>query len=298
MSNDIRNARSRSALALVVLAAAAAAGCEEEVVRSSGAPPPRRGAAVASASASASATTPPRVFTEADFTPSDRNRDPFRGYPELFVANTKDPVNIQQRVIADRFALDELKLVAIVTGSTNARAMFVDPDGKGWIITVGQLIGRRELVKAGGAAGAEYDLNWKVDRIREGDVVFVRDNPGRANVPAATRVIALRPEGDNATRKRLARARTRSFRPRHHHDDDARPRTSRRLASIERPLMTTTTRRRSEAHERARARHRAGDGGVARRSCGGEASRGASEQLGPCQHPLSTIAKDSRRERE
>lgn len=297
MSNVVRNSRSRLALVVVVLAAAVVAGCEEEVMKSTGAPPPRRGAAVASASASASATTPTRVFTEADFTPSDRNRDPFRGYPELFVANTKDPVNIQQRVIADRFALDELKLVAIVTGSTNPRAMFVDPDGKGWIITVGQLIGRRELVKAGGAAGAEYDLNWKVDRIREGDVVFVRDNPGRANVPAATRVIALRPEGDAATRKRLARARTRSFRPRHH-DDDARPRTSRCLASIERPLMTTTTTRPSEAHERAGARHRAGDGRVARRSCGDEASRCAREQLGPCQHPLSTIAKDSRRERE
>lgn len=298
MSNDIRNARSRHALALVVLAAAAAAGCEEEVVRSSGAPPPRRGAAVASASASASATTPPRVFTEADFTPSDRNRDPFRGYPELFVANTKDPVNIQQRVIADRFALDELKLVAIVTGSTNPRAMFVDPDGKGWIITVGQLIGRRELVRAGGAAGAEYDLNWKVDRIREGDVVFVRDNPGRANVPAATRVIALRPEGDNATRKRLARALDALLLPTTPRRRRALRRASRCLASIERPLMTTTARRRSAAHEGARARHRAEEGSVARRSCGDRARPDAREQLGPCRHPLSTIAKDSRRERE
>lgn len=181
------------------------AGCGDDVVKSTGqptAPPPRRGAASASASGSSSAA--PVVFGEADFTTSDRNRDPFRGYPEIFVLDTNDNKRTAQtQVVAKRFALDELKLVAIVTGGTNPRAMFIDPEGKGHIVTLGQLIGRSELVKAGGAGGAEYDLNWRVDRIREGDVVFVRENPGRANVPTATRVVALRPEGseDNKPRR-------------------------------------------------------------------------------------------------
>jgi type IV pilus assembly protein PilP len=180
------------------------AGCGDDVIKSTGQPPPppRRGAA-ASASASASASAPPIVFGEADFTTSDRNRDPFRGYPEIFVLDNDTKRTAQTQVIAKRFALDELKLVAIVTGGTNPRAMFIDPEGKGHIVTLGQLIGRSELVKAGGAGGAEYDLNWRVDRIREGDVVFVRENPGRANVPTATRVVALRPEGDSDKPRRL-----------------------------------------------------------------------------------------------
>ncbi|MCC6645138.1 MAG: pilus assembly protein PilP [Polyangiaceae bacterium] len=189
-------------VASVFAVPAVVAGCDDEVTQ---APPPPRGAAavaVASASASASASAG-RVFAEGDFTPSDRNRDPFRDYPELFTGDQGrggGPGRGQQKIIAERFALDELKLVGIVTGGTQARAMFVDPERVGHIITVGQLVGRSELVKAGGVTGPEYDLNWKVERIREKDVVFVRDNPGR-NVATATRVVALRPEGDLSDRK-------------------------------------------------------------------------------------------------
>ena len=198
--------RTIAAVTVVLAIAGGVAGCGETVTTSTGTPPPppRRAGAFASASASSSASAAPIAYGEADFTPSDRNRDPFRNYVELFVSDASDKsIKNQQKVVADRFALDELKLVAIVTGGTNARAMFVDPDGKGWIVLLGQLVGRSELVRAGGAGGAEYDLNWRVDRIREGDVVFVRENPGRANVPTATRVVALRPEGDQNTRRRL-----------------------------------------------------------------------------------------------
>ncbi len=168
-------------------------------------PPPRRGvqAALSTAlSASASATAAP--LAEGDFTPSDRNRDPFRSYIELFVKNqptNTDKVRTQQ-VVADRFSLDELKLVGIITGATNPRAMFIDPEGKGWIVSLGQLVGRAESVKANGTNGAEYDLNWKVDRIRDGDVVFVRETPGRANVPGTTRVVALRTDSEPTGRRR------------------------------------------------------------------------------------------------
>lgn len=168
-------------------------------------PPPRRGVQAslsAALSASSSATAAP--LSEGDFTPSDRNRDPFRSYVELFIKNqptSTDKVRSQQ-VVADRFALDELKLVGIITGSTNPRAMFIDPEGKGWIVSLGQLVGRAESVKANGTNGAEYDLNWKVDRIRDGDVVFVRETPGRANVPGTTRVIALRTDNNEPQARR------------------------------------------------------------------------------------------------
>ena len=74
--------------------------------------------------------------------------------------------------------------------------MFVDSTGKGWIVTTGQLIGRAEVVKSGGSNGAEYELNWKVDRIREKDVVFVRENPGRPGTTGATRVVTLHTAGE------------------------------------------------------------------------------------------------------
>ena len=194
----------RSALAAAILGVAVAtAACSPDIAQpvTQGPPPPPRHGAVAAASASASSAAPAMVFREDDFTASDRNRDPFRSYMELFKNEGPTKQVAQQKVTADRFSLDELKLVAIVTGGTQPRAMFVDPEGLGWIVTLGMLVGRTETVKGTGTAGAEYDLNWKVDRIREGDVVFVRENPS-GRVPSATSVIALRPEGEETRRRR------------------------------------------------------------------------------------------------
>lgn len=187
----------RSSSAIVALlflhAAVVVTACEDDVIDGNSIPPPpnrARAATSASAavSASAIATAPP--LTEADFTRTDANRDPFFSYMEVI----KPPPPSQERraqALADQYSLDELKLVGIVTGNTAPRAMFIDPHGKGWIVGLGQLLGRAETVRAGGQS-AEYELNWKVDRIRENDVVFIRENPGRANIPNTTRVIALR----------------------------------------------------------------------------------------------------------
>jgi type IV pilus assembly protein PilP len=151
---------------------------------------------VASASASARAAAPRLELTEGDFTAGDQNRDPFRAYAELFVASPTKKTS-QQKVVADHYALDELKLVAVVTGHTAPRAMFVDPTGKGHLVTRGEFVGRSESIRTTAERGLQsYEASWRVDRIREGDVVFIREDPERPNVPAATRVIALRPEGD------------------------------------------------------------------------------------------------------
>jgi type IV pilus assembly protein PilP len=153
-------------------------------------------------SASTSATAPPVVYTESDFTVSDRNRDPFRGYLELFTASSsRAKTTIQQKIVAENYSLDELKLVAIVSGGTTPRAMLVDPNHKGHIVTRGELIGRTETIRSSGQGSSEYDVTWKVERIREGDVIFVREVPGSVT-PVSTRVIALRPEGDNPIPRR------------------------------------------------------------------------------------------------
>jgi type IV pilus assembly protein PilP len=170
-------------------------GCGTPVSTSSSQPAAK---ATPAASASASAA-PPEVkgveYTENDFVESDRNRDPFRSY--LVQSQPVDKQMKNQRKIAlAEYSIDELKLVAIVTGGEQARAMFVDPSGKGTVVYKGSFVCRSEVVHIGGSNGPEYQLNWRVDRIRQGDVVLIREDPAQPAIPPATRVIPLHPEAE------------------------------------------------------------------------------------------------------
>jgi type IV pilus assembly protein PilP len=158
--------------------------------------PPVNRAALASASASALA---PELkgpeYTENDFVESDRNRDPFRSFLVQNQPVNKTALN-QRKIELAQYSIDELKLVAIVTGGDQARAMFVDPSGKGTVVYKGSFVCRPEVVHIGGSNGPEYQLNWRVDRIREGDVVLIREDPAQPAIPPATRVIPLHPESE------------------------------------------------------------------------------------------------------
>jgi type IV pilus assembly protein PilP len=74
--------------------------------------------------------------------------------------------------------------------------MLIDPTGKGHVIQRGQFVGRADVVQGTGSSGSTYEVNWRVDRIRDGDVVLVREDPANPDVPTLTRVIPLRPETD------------------------------------------------------------------------------------------------------
>jgi type IV pilus assembly protein PilP len=140
----------------------------------------------------------PKVeFHEDDFAETERSRDPFRSFAKLFTEQSKTRVKSQRQVLLDRYAIDDLKLIGLVTRTEMPRAMLVDPSGRGWVVTKGQFIGRAEVVHAGGPGGVDYELNWRVDRIREGDLVLVREDPAHSDIPPATRVIALRTESPN-----------------------------------------------------------------------------------------------------
>lgn len=188
-------------LAVIALALPAAIACGTPTVTSSSTTPPppvNRTGPLASASASAStlsAELKAPEYTENDFVESDRNRDPFRSF---IVQN--NPVNRQalnqRKVELAQYSIDELKLVAIVQGSDQPRAMFVDPSGKGTVVYKGTFICRPEVVHIGGSNGPEYQLNWRVDRIRDTDVVLIREDPAQPAIPPATRVIPLHPEQD------------------------------------------------------------------------------------------------------
>ncbi|MGA7121303.1 MAG: pilus assembly protein PilP [Polyangiaceae bacterium] len=153
-------------------------------------------AAAASASA---ASLPPELkgpeYSEIDFVESDHNRDPFRSFLVQNQQAAKQAVN-QRRVELAQYSLDELKLVAIVTGGEQPSAMFVDPNGKGTVVYKGTFVCRAETVHIGASNGPEYQLNWRIDRIRPGDVVLIREDPAQPAIPPATRIVPLHPEAD------------------------------------------------------------------------------------------------------
>ena len=207
-----RNLRAPAALTIAALAAALA-GCGDDVVqpppKPSGTPaaaaasPPPQGVADAGAAPSPTAGMPPlpkRDFQERDFAESDANRDPFRGFAADLAQQFKKSFTIQRKVLVDRYSLEELKLVALVIGAPS-RALLIDPTGLGWIAKVGDFVGKPELVHTGGPSGADVPINWRVDRIRPADVVFIREDPSHPEIPPTTRVVALRTVDDNAANK-------------------------------------------------------------------------------------------------
>jgi len=166
----------------------------------SGAPVNRGAAMNASADAGAPNLPPLKAveFGENEFTESDRNRDPFRSYATMFIEQAKRPTVNQRTVLLSQYSIDELKLVGIVQGGDYPRAMLVDPTQKGWIIKKGDFIGRPDVVHTGGTNGSDYQLNWRVDRVRDGDIVLTREDPAQPGIAPATRVIPLRTEQEES----------------------------------------------------------------------------------------------------
>lgn len=178
-----------------------ACGCDTPV--SGPSPAPRADAAATptvradagSVSGDGGAALPKMEIREGEFAESDKSRDPFRPFAATFAEEAKGQVRSQRRVVLDEYSIDELKLIGIVTRIHPAKAMLVDPTGKGHVVQRGQLVGRAETVQPSGPGGTSVELNWRVDRIRDGDIVLVREGPQNAQIPTATRVLPLRPEG-------------------------------------------------------------------------------------------------------
>lgn len=171
-----------------------AVGCEDEVepapAKNAAAkkPPPKQ-----EAPKKAPDKLPPMDFQESDFTETERSRDPFRSFARAFNEAEKDRIRNQREVVLEEYNVDELKLIAIVGRLKPARAMLLDPLGMGHVVTRGQFLGAAEVVR-GGASNADYEINWRVDRIRENDIVLIREDPSNPDVPTSTRIMLLRPD--------------------------------------------------------------------------------------------------------
>jgi type IV pilus assembly protein PilP len=145
--------------------------------------------------AAAALDSNPIVYADEDFVELDiQNRDPFRSYAKTFQAQSAAPA--QRRVLLPSTSLDEMNLIAIVTGIATPRAMLTDTAKVGHVIRRGDYIGRPEVVQTGGSEGMPVTLNWRVDRIRPGSVVLTREDPTAPDKPPLTRVMPLHEGGE------------------------------------------------------------------------------------------------------
>ena len=214
----------RRLLMVVVIAGlvAAVVGCgDDEVITAppATAPPanvaaaPDGGAGDAGVATEAGPPLPVIEFTESDFVESDDTRDPFRSFARLFLRQAKTKSVVQRTVHAAQFSLEQLTLSGVITGST-PRAMLIDPTGYAWVLRTGDYVARAELVSSGGPSAEDVAMNWRIDRIRgsslltdprnpdqpireiPANIVLVREDPSRSDLPASTRVLYMRAGSD------------------------------------------------------------------------------------------------------
>ncbi|MEK6606395.1 MAG: hypothetical protein AABZ30_01930 [Myxococcota bacterium] len=126
------------AAALLLLALSTACGETAQVAAptatATAAPPRAATRPVAAAQAEAADDT----LGDELFVESPQSRDPFKSFIEDVVA----PVTIddQSEVLMEDFSLDELVLIATISGGTAPRAMFRDPHSTGVIVQRGDYV--------------------------------------------------------------------------------------------------------------------------------------------------------------
>lgn len=188
------------------LVALALLGCEGETITvgthattpPTTAPRPTAPAPAAAADAGPAAL----VMSDRDFVESDGNRDPFRSYASAFAARpSAEPVQID--IVMQDTAVDDIGLIAIISGVANPMAMLTDASGVGHTVRRGEHVGRPEVVTAGEDEGIAVTLIWRVDRIRPNEVVLTREDPTAPDRPPLTRVLSLHEDEAAETGVRL-----------------------------------------------------------------------------------------------
>ncbi len=84
-----------------------------------------------------------KVLRDEDFAENDEsNRDPFRSFIGFFTDRGPRGGMPAVAAIFSKFALEELTLIAVISGDANPRAMFRDPTGLGQTIKRGDYISK------------------------------------------------------------------------------------------------------------------------------------------------------------
>jgi type IV pilus assembly protein PilP len=130
-------------------------------------------------------------FKDDDFVESERHRDPFRSF--TLAARTHGPevaLETQRLVIMPETAVEEMKLIAVISGLTRPKAMLVDAHNVGYVVQRGDYIGRPKVFQMNGSVA--MTLNWRVDRIRDNEIVLTRQDPSDPGRPPLSRIINMR----------------------------------------------------------------------------------------------------------
>jgi len=124
----------------------------------------------------------PRLPDEA-FEESATNRDPFRSFVYQLSTTGRTARARQRRVLMKRYGLDELKLIAVVVGSsTRPMAMFKNPKGLGVTVKRGDYISKSEA---------------RVKQILRDKVIVELEERSEDRIRRTDRMIMLHPKDEN-----------------------------------------------------------------------------------------------------
>jgi type IV pilus assembly protein PilP len=153
----------RPVLALLALTALAAAACGEQKSATSKAAPP----AAAKPAAAPAAPAAPAPEAEVAYS-SVGKRDPFKSFLGDLRATTGAVVTRCNTPLG-RFELDQLRLVAVITGLADPLAMVEAPTGVGYAVRKGACIGKNGGVVATIRTGEVVVTEWamRADGTRE-----------------------------------------------------------------------------------------------------------------------------------
>jgi hypothetical protein len=84
-----------------------------------------------------------KVLREEDFAENDdTNRDPFRSYLDSWIERGPKLTTAVVSAIFAKYSLEELTLIAVISGDANPRAMFRDPTGLGQTVKRGDYLSK------------------------------------------------------------------------------------------------------------------------------------------------------------
>ena len=84
-----------------------------------------------------------KVLREEDFAENDEsNRDPFRSYLDTWIERGPKVTTSVVSAIFAKYSLEELTLIAVISGDANPRAMFRDPTGLGQTVKRGDYLSK------------------------------------------------------------------------------------------------------------------------------------------------------------
>jgi type IV pilus assembly protein PilP len=133
-------------------------------------------------------------FKDDDFVESERHRDPFRSFAlgSRAKGGESGVAENQRMVIMPETAVEDMKLIAVISGMTRPKAMLTDSKNVGYVVQRGDYVGRPKVFQSTGSVA--MTLNWRVERIRDNEVVLTRQDPAEQGRPPLSRIISMHDE--------------------------------------------------------------------------------------------------------